>query len=530
MDSEMILEVSDTKFDSPSSYLDTSLPDAFVNEYGDGEPLAGDRQASVIESVQAPVVESADEVFASNLRLLVKPKPSVVPKVIGVQDPELSETSQKSDGTLSESNALTVTLDTTTYTDRAVVTIENGRGFDVYLTALSIHGKRVIRYPDALINDSLKRDDDIRRNGEKVLHVANNYIVNGTQVDKIADFWFKYYQSRKHIYSITIKGTAPWYEVGEWYQLSLGSADSVEYIDATVECYSVQCERMAGGIGTTVCMFREVLEGWTKTTLYTARAILGGSPARRTARSNSVTVASSTFDGVYDYRCDGTADDVQIQAAIDYVASTFGGGTIELPTGIINITAPISLKSNIRILGSGDGTIIKPNGCAAFSFNNIDGAWVQDLRVDFTGGTFTGIAIVISDDASTKENVLQSISITGITCVSGSDNVAIGISSSGSKGTVVRECVIDSIVATTGNTTSIGISGAMGAYNNRLGTFTGYGTGKGVGISNSVVCLNNSVVGASTSKYGAGYFPSYASATGVAGTGCADTAAGGYNS
>ncbi len=67
----------------------------------------------------------------------------------------------------------------------------------------------------------------------------------------------------------------------------------------------------------------------------------------------------TTFQNVATYNCDGTADDVQIQAAIDSLPST--GGSIMLSRGTFNIAARIDLgtKTNIDICGEGWSTVIK---------------------------------------------------------------------------------------------------------------------------------------------------------------------------
>ena len=64
-------------------------------------------------------------------------------------------------------------------------------------------------------------------------------------------------------------------------------------------------------------------------------------------RSFSVTVARS---GTADYLCDGTADDVQIQAAIDAVHSA-GGGVVFLRAGTYRIAATIVVDENVTIFG-----------------------------------------------------------------------------------------------------------------------------------------------------------------------------------
>lgn len=54
-----------------------------------------------------------------------------------------------------------------------------------------------------------------------------------------------------------------------------------------------------------------------------------------------------------DVVCDGTADDVEIQAAIDLVNGQ-GGGTVELKTGIYDIDAQMSMKADVILKGFGD--------------------------------------------------------------------------------------------------------------------------------------------------------------------------------
>lgn len=74
-------------------------------------------------------------------------------------------------------------------------------------------------------------------------------------------------------------------------------------------------------------------------------------------------VGGSTFTTVgfsdSDYICDGVADDVQIQAAIDAV-NTAGGGTVFLKVGTYNITHPISFlnRANIILTASGLNAVI----------------------------------------------------------------------------------------------------------------------------------------------------------------------------
>lgn len=59
-----------------------------------------------------------------------------------------------------------------------------------------------------------------------------------------------------------------------------------------------------------------------------------------------------------DYIVDGTADNVQIQQAID-AANAAGGGTVFLKAGIYDIADSIKMKSGITLQGEGFGTVLR---------------------------------------------------------------------------------------------------------------------------------------------------------------------------
>src|SRR6266567_4136675 len=71
--------------------------------------------------------------------------------------------------------------------------------------------------------------------------------------------------------------------------------------------------------------------------------------------------APAAVKNVATYVCDGTSDDVEIQAALNAIPS--GGGMIILSQGTFNISASINLGSltNIEVAGQGWGTVLKLN-------------------------------------------------------------------------------------------------------------------------------------------------------------------------
>lgn len=58
-----------------------------------------------------------------------------------------------------------------------------------------------------------------------------------------------------------------------------------------------------------------------------------------------------------DYITDGTADDVQIQQAID-AANAAGGGTVFIKEGTYSVASPIVLNSNVQLIGAGRGNTV----------------------------------------------------------------------------------------------------------------------------------------------------------------------------
>ena len=56
------------------------------------------------------------------------------------------------------------------------------------------------------IHDKFSNYDDINRNGEKKFELGNNMIFDLDQINAIADYWWKFYRTKKHIYKIQLSG------------------------------------------------------------------------------------------------------------------------------------------------------------------------------------------------------------------------------------------------------------------------------------------------------------------------------------
>ncbi len=95
-----------------------------------------------------------------------------------------------------------------------------------------------------------------------------------------------------------------------------------------------------------------------------------------------------------DYLVDGTADQVQIQAAIDAVNAS-GGGMVFIKEGTYNLATALTNKSNVEIVGEEkNSTILKMgNNLNTTVFNNstegLTGVTVKNLTVDGNGANQT---------------------------------------------------------------------------------------------------------------------------------------------
>ena len=100
--------------------------------------------------------------------------------------------------------------------------------------------------------------------------------------------------------------------------------------------------------------------------------------------SNATLIRNS--NGNY-WAIDGTADDVQIQVAIDDCTDS-NGGTVWIPSGDIDFNAKVDLASNVNIIGAGFGvTKINLSGSmdgdrTGFLGNGINNFSIQSLSMD----------------------------------------------------------------------------------------------------------------------------------------------------
>ncbi len=309
-------------------------------------------------------------------------------------------------------------FDTTTRADSAQIKLLNDSGVTQYVVAAAIKAKPVTRMSgdQGFTHDSFVDYEDIFLNGENTFEFGNNFIVTKTQLEQLADFYAKTLgviigadpvlprtsvPRAKHIYTVNIPGRCWWFMPGKWYALQVGGVGQREYIDSVCECYNLQIDAPVDGLGSTRVSFREVEQNWVKDSNAVARFLATGDPKWKPNNFGRVVVAAKNYLGVADYYCDGTADQVEIQAAIDYIARAFGGGVVELTEGQFNITAAIDLNyNNMILIGHGAKTIIEKN--------------CNDYAIDITGSVGNIKSNIVVSDLHIKTNTADTNNIEAI--------------------------------------------------------------------------------------------------------------------
>ena len=284
--------------------------------------------------------------------------------VIGAKSIRTSIQSTDINGVRRKDLTLTI-FDTTSRIDSARILLTNSTGETRLLTNFTIWGYSIIRLTgkDGFIHDGFVDYESIRKNGEMKLEIHNNFICLKSQVEKIAEYHWKFSRGTKHLYSLSFTGTRHYFEPGEWYTLNLNitTVGIDELMDMKCRCVDVSIERSADGHGMTKVVLEEVIENWTFDSNSVARFIASGNLDKLPTKEKMI-VGASDYDGVADYYCDGTADEVEINKAIVHMGGR-SGGIVELSEGTFKITTTsVVLKSNVLWQGRGANTIIEKNG------------------------------------------------------------------------------------------------------------------------------------------------------------------------
>ena len=133
-----------------------------------------------------------------------------------------------------------------------------------------------------------------------------------------------------------------------------------------------------------------------------------------------------------DYITDGTADDVQIQAAINSLTS---GGTVFIKQGTYKIAAKVTIPSNVTILGSGWATILYSENASNITLlENSDttsgnsNIIVRDLQINMNrANNTTATNIGAIKLWSCSDSKIENLYIHDMKYAQGTGNVGIGL-------------------------------------------------------------------------------------------------------
>ncbi|MCK4256374.1 right-handed parallel beta-helix repeat-containing protein, partial [candidate division WOR-3 bacterium] len=132
----------------------------------------------------------------------------------------------------------------------------------------------------------------------------------------------------------------------------------------------------------------------------------------------TLTVSMSP-DSTGDWVCDGTADDVEIQAALDQI-NTLGGGVVYVKQGTYNLSGNLTPYSNTTLMGTGPGTVLNRTTATAINVNNKTRVVIENLRI--TGSCTQGIQFYDATDGEIKQCWIDNSGINGI-IITGSGGV-----------------------------------------------------------------------------------------------------------
>lgn len=213
----------------------------------------------------------------------------------------------------------------------------------------------------------------------------------------------------------------------------------------------------------------------------------GGGSGKRTVR---FTVGSSQYGWTAsdcDYLCDGTADDVEINAAIQALRST--GGEIVLLDGLYNLASAILInKDGVTLTGNGANTKI----IRAFNDDENDET-LQGLFI--VTGTYCAIKNLYIDDVKGNYTAYRAISLYGGTNCIIADNTIVNIGGDGIYVNSDNNTIDNNNVSSSGNSgINLNKTNKSIVTNNKVSGSDMYGIFAirvGDGVINNNVCTGN---------------------------------------
>ena len=264
-----------------------------------------------------------------------------------------------------------------------------------------------------------------------------------------------------------------------------------------------------------------------------------GSSGKRTCRFVVGTSTAGWTESDCDYLCDGVADQVEINAAIQALPS--GGGEIVILDGTYNITATIAMdKDNVKLSGNGNATVLKrmwdsstQEGVITITATN-GGCCVENIFIDGNKSVYSSSpnhGIYLSSSSNNT--------ITGNTCNNNSGGIYLSSSSSNntitgntcnnnSGGIYLSSSSNNTITGNTCNNNYYGIYLSSSSNNNTItGNTCNNNSGYGIYLSRS--SNNNTITGNTCNNNSGGiYLSSSSSNNTITGNTCNNNSYGIY--
>lgn len=263
------------------------------------------------------------------------------------------------------------------YYKRAQIQLDNSTGSNKTLTKLRITGDVTYRHQLNIV-----RSEDYLTKDQR-LSIDTEFIATSALAEKLCTGTKRYYEYGAFKYELKSEAA-----------VAIGAFVSVQDANLGINNTCRVLERVDTLHNNDTPQYRYRLVGaaaYTSETVSETTDHSGaGAPIEETAITASemsggeILVAASTYPSTAPaaYRCDGTADEVQINAAISDLVATYGGGKVKLSRGTFNLAGAIDLEGNVILEGDGTNTIIS---CAAadsyVALAGIDGVQVSSMTI-----------------------------------------------------------------------------------------------------------------------------------------------------
>ncbi|MDP2366350.1 MAG: right-handed parallel beta-helix repeat-containing protein, partial [Ignavibacteria bacterium] len=275
--------------------------------------------------------------------------------------------------------------------------------------------------------------------------------LGGKLIVLAGDYSFSNVVSRE-IDDVTIQGVgkATYFARGEGNPIfSAGSQSNWVFRDFSTD---------AGGITVASATYWTMQNVWIDTTYYayrTSNDIAASSWDIPSGRGATLVVASSNASAQSkaqaDYVCDGTADNVEIQAAIDALPA--GGGKVVLSEKLFNTTASIIAVSGLCLEGMGWNTEIKIGDVSTQAIINISSksnVIISNLKLNGNktaqsapGLVHEGIDFTSSTDCIVEKVLIVDCASDGVDIDGGSNITVANSTIKGCRGTAVHISLLD---------------------------------------------------------------------------------------